>query len=73
MIAVWLLSHLPHEHEFLLDTGPREHGPAARHLEEDAAHTPTQWMKTHDTLTTSSYNPTQGLASYPGHFHMVWV
>lgn len=38
--CAWLLSHLPHEHEFLLDTGPREHGPAARHLEEDAAHTP---------------------------------
>lgn len=41
MIAAWRLSHLPHEQEFLLDTGPREHGPAARHLEEDTAHTPT--------------------------------
>lgn len=41
MIAAWRLSHLPHEYEFLLDTGPREHGPAARHLKEDTAHTPT--------------------------------
>lgn len=73
MIAVWRLSHLPHEQEFLLDTGPREHGPATRHLEEDTAHTPTVDEDTQHSQPLTSYNSTQSLASYPGHFHMVWV